>query len=64
MALQRSLLDHMALLLFTIWLLVKIAASVEPPMEKPNCTASCGVVKIPFPFGIETGCYEDEWFQT
>ncbi|GMN55020.1 hypothetical protein TIFTF001_024149 [Ficus carica] len=63
MALQRSLLDHMALLLLTIWLLVKIAASVEPPMAKPNCTASCGDVKIPFPFGIETGCYVDESFQ-
>ncbi|KAL6134919.1 hypothetical protein ACLB2K_067147 [Fragaria x ananassa] len=26
---------------------------------KPNCTSHCGSIDIPYPFGIEPGCYRD-----
>ncbi|KAL6140385.1 hypothetical protein ACLB2K_058685 [Fragaria x ananassa] len=31
-------------------------------LAKPKCTPNCGVVQIPYPFGIEEGCYID-WFR-
>ncbi|KAK9928072.1 hypothetical protein M0R45_025226 [Rubus argutus] len=36
-----------------------------PQIAKPNCTAQCGGVSIPYPFGIgpKSSCYFDEWFQ-
>ncbi|KAK9928154.1 hypothetical protein M0R45_025300 [Rubus argutus] len=36
-----------------------------PPIAKPNCTAHCGGVSIPYPFGIgpNSDCYFDDWFQ-
>lgn len=33
------------------------------PMTKPGCSSPCSNVEIPYPFGIEPGCYIDEWFQ-
>ncbi|KAL5573813.1 hypothetical protein UlMin_023410 [Ulmus minor] len=38
-------------------------ASGEAPIAKPGCTSSCGDITIPYPFGIEPGCYADEWFK-
>ena len=29
----------------------------------PNCTTSCGGVRVPYPFGIEPGCYLGESFK-
>ncbi|KAL5570851.1 hypothetical protein UlMin_020448 [Ulmus minor] len=42
--------------------LIKIASG-EAPIAKPDCTSSCGNITIPYPFGVEPGCYADEWFQ-
>ncbi|KAF8114366.1 hypothetical protein N665_0039s0125 [Sinapis alba] len=28
-----------------------------------SCQTSCGNIKIQFPFGIEKGCYLDDWYQ-
>ena len=41
------------------------AASADHAIAKPNCTAHCGGVSIPYPFGIgpKSSCYFDEWFQ-
>ncbi|CAK7345814.1 unnamed protein product [Dovyalis caffra] len=32
-------------------------------MAKPNCQAQCGNVDIPYPFGMEAGCYLNERFR-
>ncbi|KAE8669780.1 Nucleic acid-binding proteins superfamily isoform 1 [Hibiscus syriacus] len=37
---------------------------VEPPSPyKFGCNESCGNVEIPFPFGIQVGCYKSKWFR-
>ncbi|KAK8675652.1 hypothetical protein V6N13_033717 [Hibiscus sabdariffa] len=30
---------------------------------KSSCNETCGNVDIPFPFGIEVGCYKTKWFR-
>ncbi|KAK9924116.1 hypothetical protein M0R45_032503 [Rubus argutus] len=39
-----------------------LASEAVPLTKYSNCTSQCGDVKIPYPFGIEAGCYIDEWF--
>ncbi|CAH8357278.1 unnamed protein product [Eruca vesicaria subsp. sativa] len=34
-----------------------------PIFHSTSCTLECGGIQIPFPFGIEPGCYLDEWYQ-
>ncbi|KAL4366661.1 hypothetical protein GQ457_05G027690 [Hibiscus cannabinus] len=37
---------------------------VEPYLPyKSSCNETCGNVDIPFPFGIEVGCYMTKWFR-
>ncbi|KAG0543252.1 hypothetical protein BDA96_02G174200, partial [Sorghum bicolor] len=33
------------------------------PQHKSNCTRTCGTIDIPFPFGLEEGCFAREEFQ-
>jgi len=32
------------------------------PKPKEHCTASCGPITVPFPFGLEEGCFANERF--
>ncbi|KAK4592661.1 hypothetical protein RGQ29_016980 [Quercus rubra] len=36
------------------------AAAMAYPIALPNCSDSCGDVKIPYPFGTTKGCYRNE----
>ncbi|KAL6293786.1 hypothetical protein ACE6H2_001928 [Prunus campanulata] len=48
----------------TLFLWYMTAVASEVPLGKPNCSSQCGpVTQIPYPFGIEAGCYLDDWFQ-
>ncbi|XP_030468438.2 wall-associated receptor kinase-like 1 [Syzygium oleosum] len=44
-------------------LLLHKQASLAAPLVKGNCTQTCGGIAIPFPFGIGTGCFLDEWYK-
>ncbi|KAL3715484.1 hypothetical protein ACJRO7_007248 [Eucalyptus globulus] len=44
-------------------LLLHEQASLAAPLVKGNCLPTCGGVTIPFPFGIGSGCFLDEWFE-
>ena len=39
---------------------IKAAAANAYPLALPNCSDSCGDVKIPYPFGTTEGCYLKE----
>ncbi|CAL5080823.1 unnamed protein product [Urochloa decumbens] len=34
----------------------------NPSQPKSNCTRQCGVINVPFPFGLEEGCFAREQF--
>ncbi|KAM5577536.1 wall-associated receptor kinase-like 22 [Rosa sericea] len=59
--------SQLAALYITVFLLSMSTSSptlaVSVPMTKPGCSSHCGNVEIPYPFGIEPGCYINEWFQ-
>ncbi|KAK3405193.1 hypothetical protein EUGRSUZ_K01444 [Eucalyptus grandis] len=44
-------------------LLLHEEASLAAPMVKGNCPPTCGGITIPFPFGIGSGCFLDEWYE-
>ncbi|CAL4934767.1 unnamed protein product [Urochloa decumbens] len=35
----------------------------NPTQDKANCSRSCGDIHVPFPFGLEEGCYARKLFQ-
>ena len=39
---------------------IMAAAAIAYPLTLPNCSDSCGDVKIPYPFGTTEGCYREE----
>ena len=40
-----------------VMLTIMAAAAIAYPLALPNCSDSCGDVKIPYPFGTTEGCY-------
>lgn len=54
---------HLLMRVTFLLLLTHELAEATPPMAKPSCTSSCGNLSIPYPFGIEPGCYMDPWFE-
>lgn len=47
---------------FVLWLSINIVAAA-PPMARPGCRYKCGNVTIPYPFGIGSSCYYNEWYE-
>ncbi|VVA91519.1 unnamed protein product [Arabis nemorensis] len=39
------------------------AAASNFSFALPNCKDHCGIVDVPYPFGIGQGCYKDKWFE-
>ena len=39
---------------------IMAAATIAYPLALPNCSDSCGDVKVPYPFGTTKGCYWNE----
>ncbi|KAF8020544.1 hypothetical protein BT93_G1081 [Corymbia citriodora subsp. variegata] len=39
------------------------ASGAAPGLPMPNCNDKCGEVTIPYPFGIGTGCFLDDWYE-
>lgn len=39
-----------------------LAPTSTPIYARPGCTDMCGKIRIPYPFGIGTGCYINEWY--
>jgi hypothetical protein len=54
--------DAALILQLSISIIYGAAAEKSPAMAKPNCKDRCGDVSIPYPFGIEQGCYLHEDF--
>ncbi|CAO2184152.1 unnamed protein product [Urochloa humidicola] len=38
------------------------AGAATVPGSRSNCTRRCGDIDIPYPFGVEPGCYHAAWF--
>lgn len=52
----------LASLALVLWLLGEIVAAALP-MAKPRCPDKCGNVTIPYPFGVGSSCYYNEWYE-
>ncbi|XP_030943325.1 wall-associated receptor kinase-like 10 isoform X2 [Quercus lobata] len=45
---------------FLLWSMNVVIKAVD--LGNSSCSGACGSVTIPYPFGIEPGCYIDDWF--
>ncbi|KAM7250385.1 hypothetical protein ACFE04_022268 [Oxalis oulophora] len=49
-------------ILFLFWLTINSSAK-EPVITYDGCQSKCGDIDIPYPFGVNTSCFYNEWFQ-
>ncbi|XP_004306284.1 PREDICTED: wall-associated receptor kinase-like 10-like [Fragaria vesca subsp. vesca] len=59
MEIQLLLLHISLLTLCSLSCSAILGVASSPSLAKPNCTSHCGSIEIPYPFGIEPGCYRD-----
>ncbi|KAH7511436.1 hypothetical protein FEM48_ZijujUnG0015000 [Ziziphus jujuba var. spinosa] len=53
-----KMITHVLLLCFFV---IEVASGA--PTAKSGCQKQCGNVSIPYPFGIGSGCFLNEWFE-
>ncbi|CAN1126244.1 Wall-associated receptor kinase-like 9 [Linum perenne] len=51
------------LLLLPSWLGLILPTADTQAVARPGCQTQCGHVQIPFPFGIQSGCYLHKWYE-
>ncbi|EOA37407.1 hypothetical protein CARUB_v10011311mg [Capsella rubella] len=55
--------NSFSILLSLLLIVMSIFDSKVVSLSTKSCQTECGNIKIPYPFGIEKGCYLNEWYK-